>query len=474
MQLNRMEKMRGSNMDFQNVIYQRRSYRGKYLPAPVPREELIQILEAGMAAPSGCNKQTTSFVAVDDPAVLDRVKAVIDPPIAQTAPAAICVLTQRVNAYRDRCFAVQDYSAAIENMLLTITALGYASCWYEGHITDEDRICDKIAEILHVPQEYDLVAFLPVGIAESEPAAPKKRPFEARAWFNSFPGAAHLAPYREEDYEAVCTFLHALNRGDPLHMDWNWARWEWMYHHDEMDRTLLEKIGLWWAGDTVVGAAIYDMYPGEGCALWLPGYQDLAEEILDYAANSLRDESGFAMEVNVRDMRLKHLLKAKGWEQVEQTEHILRCDLNLLPHVPIPKGYTLRELGPEDGAAMQWLMWQGFDHGADRAACEQESSPVRFRAHQRKELTLALQNEAGEDAALCGIWYLDGTDYAYVEPVCVVPQYRTHGLGRALLTEALSRAHALGAKYAYVLSDMDFYRTVGFKDCERYKFWRKS
>ena len=51
----------------------------------------------------------------------------------------ICVLTKRINAYRDKCFAVQDYSAAIENMLLAIVDLGYQSCWYEGHITDDDR-----------------------------------------------------------------------------------------------------------------------------------------------------------------------------------------------------------------------------------------------------------------------------------------------------------------------------------------------
>ena len=42
-----------------------------------------------------------------------------------------------------KCFAIQDYSAAIENMLLAIIALGYESCWYEGHITDEDQIGKK-------------------------------------------------------------------------------------------------------------------------------------------------------------------------------------------------------------------------------------------------------------------------------------------------------------------------------------------
>ena len=100
----------------------------------------------------------------------------------------ICILSQKINAYRDRCFSVQDYSAAIENILLAIVDLGYQSCWYEGHITDTDRICDKIAEILNVPDDYDLVCILPVGIAESEPSMPRKKAFEERAWFNKFGG----------------------------------------------------------------------------------------------------------------------------------------------------------------------------------------------------------------------------------------------------------------------------------------------
>ena len=173
-------------MDAIETILDRHSYRGKYLPDPVPREDLVTILKAGLAAPSGCNKQTVSLIAVDDPALLERFRAVIDPPVGETAPAMICVLSRRIVAYRDRCFAVQDYGAAIENMLLAITALGYRSCWYEGHITDEDRIGEKMARILGVPPEYELVCVLPVGVAEAEPGMPKKQPFEQRAWFNGF------------------------------------------------------------------------------------------------------------------------------------------------------------------------------------------------------------------------------------------------------------------------------------------------
>lgn len=173
-------------MEVMECILGRRSYRGQYSEDTVPREALRQIMEAGLAAPSGCNMQTTSLVAVDDKGLVEKIKAVIDPPVAQTAPAFICVLTQRINAYRDRCYAVQDYSAAIENMLLAATALGYRSCWYEGHITDEDRICDRIAEILGVPAGYEVVCLLPVGKAEDAPAAPAKKVFGERAWFNGF------------------------------------------------------------------------------------------------------------------------------------------------------------------------------------------------------------------------------------------------------------------------------------------------
>ena len=174
------------------TISSRHSYRGKFMDTPVPREHLTLIMQAGLDAPSGCNKQTTSLIAVDDAEILEKLRAVIDPPVGETAPAAICVLTQRIIAYRDRCFSVHDYSAAIENMLLAITALGYQSCWYEGHITDTDRIGDKMAKILGVPDEYELVCFLPVGIAMEEVKAPRKKPFSERAWFNGFHKEAPL------------------------------------------------------------------------------------------------------------------------------------------------------------------------------------------------------------------------------------------------------------------------------------------
>jgi len=179
-------------MDLFDAIGGRTSYRGGYGKAAIPRGDLMKIMEAGLAAPSGCNRQTTSLIAVDDADLLRELRAVIEPKVAETAPAMICVLTRKIIAYRDRCFNVQDYAAAIQNMLLAAVGLGYQSCWYEGHITDTDAIGGRMAEILGVPADHELVCFLPIGIASQPTTAVDKKPFGERAWFNGFGRAGLL------------------------------------------------------------------------------------------------------------------------------------------------------------------------------------------------------------------------------------------------------------------------------------------
>jgi nitroreductase len=177
-------------MEAMEAIVRRASYRGAYLPTPVPRADLEQILQAGLAAPSGCNKQTVNLIAVDDPAILTRLRGILKASVGVDAPAMICVLTRRIIAYRDRSFFVQDYAAAIQNMLLAVTALGYESCWVEGQITDKDQLGRRMADLLGVPAEYELVCYLPVGRAAEAVRRAPKLPFAQRAWYNGFPADA--------------------------------------------------------------------------------------------------------------------------------------------------------------------------------------------------------------------------------------------------------------------------------------------
>ena len=171
-------------MQLKDAIKLRTSYRKKYKNIPVPKKDLQQIVQAGLDAPSGCNRQTTSFIAVNDPEVLDKLNKIYAK--RAPAPAMICVLTQRIIAYADVCLAVQDYSAAIENMLLTIVDLGYQSCWIEGEVTSDDNLGRKMADALGVPKEYELVCILPVGCAAEEVTHVVKKESTKRAWLNGF------------------------------------------------------------------------------------------------------------------------------------------------------------------------------------------------------------------------------------------------------------------------------------------------
>lgn len=93
--------------------------------------------------------------------------------------------------------------------------------------------------------------------------------------------------------------------------------------------------------------------------------------------------------------------------------------------------------------------------------------------HLNSYLHLVAVNEDGEYVAYCGCWYNPKTDYAYVEPVCTIPRYRKKGIANALVLEALKRCYSEGAKKAYVISDLPFYKNLGFVQHSRHNFyWR--
>ena len=285
--------------------------------------------------------------------------------------------------------------------------------------------------------------------------------------------------YKEDDYQAVCDFLIALNSCDIRHINWNWARFEWMYEHPEFDKSAVNSIGLWLDDDRVVGAAIYDMYFGEGFCGVLQGYESLYPDVLDYAYNKLRDDAGFSFAICDGDEQLIRAAEIAGFEPEEQSETMMKISLDGRLNAELPDGLIFAELDPVKRLyEFQWLLWQGFDHGTDKAEFERENGVMpeitRFRMHFDPRLSITAVDGQGEMKAYCCLWYSDLTDYAYVEPVCTVPDCRGKGVARAVIYEALNRAHALGAKAAYVISDMEFYSKLGFEKCRHFSFYRKK
>ena len=198
---------------------------------------------------------------------------------------------------------------------------------------------------------------------------------------------ASFRGYRDVDYEAVCDFLIQLNRKDRGHINWNWARFEWMMEHPEFDKSASSSIGLWWSDGKVVGAAIYDMYFGEAFCGALPEYEALYPEILDYAYRELKDDDGLAVAINEENTAEIRAALQAGFERIEQKETIMALSLNRDFSSILPEGLQLREIDQiADRNALEWLFWQGFDHGDDREAFERSLDHV---PHVRRHFTKA-------------------------------------------------------------------------------------
>ena len=84
-------------------------------------------------------------------------------------------------------FAVEDCAACVENMLLAVTALGYATVWLDGVLRAENR-ASRIARLPGVPEEKEVRILLPLGVAAEPGRQKEKLPFDQRTWFNRYGG----------------------------------------------------------------------------------------------------------------------------------------------------------------------------------------------------------------------------------------------------------------------------------------------
>ncbi len=172
-------------MDLFEAIARRYSYRGAFSDAPVLRKDLEKIVQAGIHAPSACNAQVATFVIVDDPKVLRQIAEVMDRAVCHTAKAMIVCVTDPQPVYHTMSFPAEDCAAAVENMLLAIAALGYATVWIDGALRAQGR-AEQIGKLLGVPAGRTVRVLLPLGVAAEPGQQREKLPFAQRAFFNHY------------------------------------------------------------------------------------------------------------------------------------------------------------------------------------------------------------------------------------------------------------------------------------------------
>jgi nitroreductase len=158
-------------MDTLEAIRKRRSVR-EYTGDPIPKEDLETIVDAGRLAATGSNKQPWDFIVITDPEMIQKLKVASQ--WMEKAGAIIAVVMDPASRWW-----LEDGSAAVENMLIASTALGYGSCWLEGYTLPRE---EEFKALLKIPQEKRLLTLVPIGVPAGWPTREKKTLEEVIHW----------------------------------------------------------------------------------------------------------------------------------------------------------------------------------------------------------------------------------------------------------------------------------------------------
>lgn len=166
-------------------ILQRRSIR-KYQDRLVDRDTIVSILKGAMAAPSARNRQPWHFVVVDRRELLDQLQETHPyASMLQQAPLCIAVCgdpeASRTGSKKE--FWVQDCSAAMENLLLSVSSLGLGGVWLGVH-PDQERE-EKIGALLGLPGNIRVLGLAAIGYPAEE-KSPNTYYDEEKVHYNSF------------------------------------------------------------------------------------------------------------------------------------------------------------------------------------------------------------------------------------------------------------------------------------------------
>jgi nitroreductase len=184
-------------METRQALLTRRSIR-RYRPDPIPEQDLQEILEAGLYAPSGINLQPWYFVAVQSQEALDEVKELMGGVVERFRPvlkerfqrhpeqvgitsrfltslggAPVCLLAFFYKPeYPSRDGTMQSVAAAIENMLLAAWDKGIGSCWMTA---PQQMGFGPELQRRFAPDKGEFIAMVTLGYPEGEAELPPRR-----------------------------------------------------------------------------------------------------------------------------------------------------------------------------------------------------------------------------------------------------------------------------------------------------------
>jgi nitroreductase len=145
-----------------SIIHQRKSVR-MYLDKAVEEEKLMELVKAGMAAPTARDKRPWKFIVVTGKENLQKLAKYKRADLIAKAGAAIVVagVPSKFLDGQAADYWIQDCSAATQNILLAAEAMGLGAVWTGAWPSKEAS--DNIKKILNLDADTTPLNVVAIG-----------------------------------------------------------------------------------------------------------------------------------------------------------------------------------------------------------------------------------------------------------------------------------------------------------------------
>lgn len=157
----------------------------RYKEKAIPKQALLDILEAARMAQSADNRQPWEFIVVTDRAMRKELVHVAGGQafVGQAAAVLVCLANPDESASVGpfEGFLI-DLAIAIENMALTAWDLGIGSCWIGAYNEVE------VKELLNVPKNLRVVSLLTLGYVDERPKTKYRKHLDEIVHYEKYGG----------------------------------------------------------------------------------------------------------------------------------------------------------------------------------------------------------------------------------------------------------------------------------------------
>lgn len=280
---------------------------------------------------------------------------------------------------------------------------------------------------------------------------------------------------RVSDFQRVYELCERL--GDLYHSNGTDASfWEYAQTFGSFKDEYSHRIGLWEDDGKLIALATYEIDLGEAYFMLDPNYSYLSHSLIQYAEKYLTDNNSLTLNLSNAQTVLRESALKQGYSiKNKYPKKIYRFENGLL-NTFLPDGFRFLDNKNEDidYLKLDTCLHYGFDHDGE------PDGDVDFRIHMHTTPhfnptlpVIVIDKKSGDYIDYANAFIEESRKFAYLEPLCVIPQYRKKCIAKAIISEMIHRTEILGANCISGGSS-NFYSSIGFDTVYEMEVWVKN